>query len=77
MRTYSLKDKKFFHVDLYRLDKKVDREVTNLGLKDIWGKPNSIVIIEWAEKIRGVVPKGAQWIKFETLEGDKRKIIIQ
>lgn len=77
MRKYHLPEKDFYHVDLYRFEKDVDKEVTNLGLKDVWGKPKNIVVIEWAEKIKTTIPQNAKWIFFENLGEDKRKITIK
>ena len=77
LRKYIYGDRNFYHVDLYRLEEKVENEALNLGLSDIWGRKDNIVAVEWAEKIRGLVPKGAKWITFENLGGDKRKIILK
>jgi len=77
VRKYGAGDKDFYHIDLYRLEGNIENEVINLGLSDVWAKPENIVVIEWAEKIEKMIPKGARWIKFEDLGGDKRKIIIQ
>jgi len=77
MRKYGAGDKDFYHIDLYRLEGNVENEVINLGLSDIWTKPENIVVIEWAEKIEKIIPKSAKWIKFENLGGEKRKITIQ
>lgn len=76
MRCYEAKDKTFCHVDLYRLEKNLQSEVENFGLTDIWGKPESVVIIEWAEKIREMIPKEAEWIEFENMGENERKITI-
>ncbi len=77
MRKYGVGDKDFYHIDLYRLEENIGNEVINLGLSDVWGKPENIVVIEWAEKIKEIIPESAKWIKFENLGGDRRKIIIQ
>lgn len=77
MRKYQLPEKDFYHVDLYRLEKDVDKEVVSLGLTDVWGKPGNIVVIEWAEKIKDLIPNNAKWIFFENLGEDKRKITIK
>lgn len=66
----------FYHVDLYRFEDNIQSEVRNLGLTDIWGKPGNVVVIEWAEKIRDMIPKEATWIKFENMGEDKRKITV-
>lgn len=67
----------FYHVDLYRFEDNIESEVRNLGLTDIWDKPGNVVVIEWAEKIKDLIPKGAMWLKFENLGEDKRKITIE
>ncbi|MCH7730753.1 tRNA (adenosine(37)-N6)-threonylcarbamoyltransferase complex ATPase subunit type 1 TsaE [Patescibacteria group bacterium] len=66
----------FYHVDLYRLEEKVEVEVRNLGIDEFWKNPENIIAIEWAEKIRSVVPKNATWIEFENMGKDKRKITV-
>ncbi len=67
----------FYHVDLYRLEENIEKEVRNLGVFDIWKDPKNIVVIEWAEKIKDMVPKGAKWIKFENLGRSRRKITYE
>lgn len=64
------------HLDLYRLEGDVDKEVKNLGLFDVLGDENNIVAIEWAEKIIDIMPLGTKWIKFENVGEDGRKILI-
>ncbi len=83
MRKYQVKLQKskspklqaFYHVDLYRLEDNVETEVRNLGIEEIWSSPENIVAIEWAEKIKKIVPQDATWIKFEDLEGNRRRIL--
>lgn len=65
-----------YHVDLYRLEKDVEREIVNLGVDEDWSTPENIVVIEWAEKIKNIIPKTAAWVRFETLGEDERKITI-
>ena len=73
----SLKFKDFYHVDLYRLEGELDKEVFNLGLPYAWSEPENIIVIEWAEKIQSLIPSGATWIKFENVGEDERKIEIK
>ena len=72
MRTYG----NLYHIDLYRLEKDIDEEVKNLGLTDIWGKKENIVVVEWAEKITEMLPENTIWINFEILDNG-RKITIK
>jgi len=74
---YSLKLDKFknlYHFDCYRIEK--EEEVINLEFEEIISNKENIVCIEWPENIKGVIPEDAIFIKFNILEGDKRKIII-
>ncbi len=45
--------KYFCHIDLYRLKK--PSEIRNIGLYDFLGRPDSVVIIEWANKIQNLL----------------------
>lgn len=64
-----------YHVDLYRLEDDLEQELERLGIKDVWGKSENLVVIEWADKVRAAIPENATWIKFEQ-EGEMRKITI-
>ena len=78
MRTYKArKAKMLYHLDLYRLENNFKEEMENLGVSDIWKEKNNILVIEWAEKIKNLLPKGTAWIRFEYLSDNKRKIIIE
>ncbi len=68
---------RLYHVDLYRLEKNVEKEVENLGLTDIWGKDDNVVVIEWAEKAQAVLPKSTIWIDFVSVDENKRKITVK
>ena len=63
-----------YHIDLYRLEKPID--IKALGLEEIWNNPYNLVIIEWAEKIKEVLPEKRVEIKFEYIGKNKRKITI-
>lgn len=79
VRTYKLTGKKwqtFYHVDLYRLEENFQKEFDNLGISDIWADERSIIVIEWAEKARDLIPKEAVWIKFLGGSENQRKIEI-
>ncbi len=62
----------FYHIDCYRVQSK---DLLDLGFKEIISQSN-IVVIEWAEKIKKILPKNTFWIKFEYLDKDKRKITL-
>ncbi len=52
-----------YHLDLYRT--KSYKEVKALGITELWGKKENLVIIEWAEKIKKYLPKNAIIITFK------------
>lgn len=54
--------KQVFHFDLYRIQK--PKEILKLGFKKIINDPNNIVLIEWSEKIKKILPKNTIWIHF-------------
>jgi len=65
----------FYHIDCYRLSK--GKEILNLGFKDIIRDPENIVAIEWADKLRGLIPKNSTTIRFYFDNEKKRKIVVK
>jgi len=55
-----------YHIDCYRIKK--SKELLDLGFKEILSDPQNIVLIEWPEIIRRILPKNTIWIKFEHAE---------
>lgn len=64
----------FYHVDLYRIED--EREIESLGLKEIWSDSENIVAIEWAEKIKNLLPKKRMDIYFKYLKDEEREIKV-
>lgn len=60
------------HVDLYRLSS--PREVEGLGLEDYFGR--GVVAVEWAEKGKGLWPRGAVRVKVERKGPRERRWVI-
>ncbi len=78
MRQYRISPStSFFHVDLYRLESNIEKEMKNMGVDDLWSNKENIIAIEWAEKAKDFIPKNAAWITFENIGKGKRKIIIK
>ncbi|TSC96142.1 MAG: putative ATP/GTP hydrolase [Parcubacteria group bacterium Athens1014_26] len=55
-----------YHFDLYRIEK--SKEIIDLGFKKIINPPTSefknLILIEWPEKIKNILPKDTMWIEF-------------
>jgi len=62
-----------YHFDAYRAN---DKAILNLGWEEIVADPKNIIIIEWADRIKKIIPKTALWIRFEWLDKNKRKITM-
>ncbi|OGI26630.1 MAG: hypothetical protein A2359_00060 [Candidatus Moranbacteria bacterium RIFOXYB1_FULL_43_19] len=69
--SYELRDA--YHIDAYRVGPK---DIIELGWKEIIAGKSNIVIVEWAERIKNIIPEDAIWIKFEHIGKNKRKIVI-
>lgn len=65
----------FYHIDLYRIEKL--KEALHLGLEEMLADKKAIVVVEWAEKIKKMLPKKRIDIFFSYLRSNKRKIIIR
>lgn len=65
----------FYHVDLYRVQKL--SELKELELGEILNSKDRIVAIEWAEKIKDLLPEKRIEIYFEYISDNERKIMIK
>jgi tRNA threonylcarbamoyladenosine biosynthesis protein TsaE len=63
----------FYHVDLYRLDTLGDIE--ELGIEEYFNK-GGICVIEWAEKLGGLLPAKAERIAIEQKGENEREICV-
>ena len=66
MRSYKLQAtsyKKIYHIDCYRLKK--PKELLVLGLREIFSDPENVILIEWADKIKKILPKEVIYLKFK------------
>ena len=72
MKKYPWEKGEFFHIDCYRIE---SEDLLELDFKEIVNQPGNIVMIEWAERVRDILPDNVVWMKFEHLGEDKRRII--
>lgn len=66
IRRYKLKTKHYkllYHIDCYRLDNPV-KELPGLGFKKIIANPRAIVMVEWADRVKSLLPPHTIWISF-------------
>lgn len=66
LKAYPLKRGKRFkhlaHIDCYRLGS--PQELLHLGFRDIIKDKDAVILIEWADKIKKLLPKNILWIRF-------------
>ena len=63
-----------YHIDCYRL--KNHHDLLVLGIKDILKDKDNVLLIEWPERIKKILPKKHMKIKLEHLDKNTRKITI-
>jgi tRNA threonylcarbamoyladenosine biosynthesis protein TsaE len=66
---------KVFHMDAYRIED--PKELDVLHFDEIISQKNSLIVIEWADLIKGKIPSNAVWIKFEYDTNETRKITLE
>lgn len=75
MRQHAIKGKHFthfYHLDCYRLES--HKEASTIGLKEVLANPHNIVLVEWPEKIKKVLPRTGITIRFTSINEKTRKL---
>lgn len=78
MKQYAIKNnalnlKNIYHIDTYRVE---SEDILNLGWEEIISDKKNVVLVEWPEKIKDIIPQGAIWLNFELIDEEKRKITL-
>ena len=73
MKEYKNKKFRLFHIDLFRLE---ENEVFNLGFEEMLEDEKAIILAEWPDPIRHLLPKDRLEMNFILQEGDKRTIEV-
>ncbi len=60
------------HIDAYRL--KSTHDLTAIGAKEYFNRSDAITVIEWADKIKKILPKKARLVTIKLKGGNKRII---
>ena len=61
-----------YHMDVYRLDGNVE----GIGIEEYFNK-GGVVVIEWADTIKNILPKERLDIKFKIVDENKRILILK
>ena len=60
-----------YHMDVYRLDGNTE----GVGIEEYFTK-GGVVVIEWADTIKDILPKERLEIEFRVVDGNKRVLIL-
>lgn len=60
---YPLGERLLVHGDLYRLNSPQEAEA--LGLRDYFDRPNTLVLLEWADRFPELFPPTTLWIRLD------------
>ncbi|KKU18835.1 MAG: Conserved hypothetical nucleotide-binding protein [Candidatus Nomurabacteria bacterium GW2011_GWA1_46_11] len=74
MKRFPLKMSNFqnlYHLDAYRIKAP---DLKKLNVEDVF-KGQNIVLIEWADRVKEILPKGTIWIRFEHGKGENERQI--
>ena len=63
-----------YHIDAYRVS---SADILELGWEEIMKNKNNVIIIEWADRIKRIIPKSAIWFKFRLAGKNKRDIRLK
>lgn len=76
LQTYQVKDRTLHHLDAYRIAD--EDEFLELGVEELFEEPRTWTLIEWADRVRDVLPKETLWIEIE-IDGDpdQRRLSFQ
>lgn len=66
--------KNLYHIDAYRLNSVAAAE--SIGLSDVLADPRGVVVIEWAERISGLLPRRRLVVTFEHFGEKQRRIML-
>lgn len=62
-----------YHFDVYRLESPAAFE--DLGVSDYWDA-GGICLVEWADRVRDLLPDETWWIRIESLDASRRRLTI-
>lgn len=69
------KIKTIYHFDVYRI--KNTAEVLALGWEEVLADPAGVVVVEWAERIKEILPPKCIWVRFKFIDQNVREIRIE
>lgn len=62
------------HIDAYRLES--SKELENIGWNEVTQSSQNLILIEWPEKVRDIMPEFSQTIYFKCIDESAREITL-
>lgn len=63
------------HIDAYRLED--EQELVSLGWNEIIEDPKNLILIEWPEMVKGLIPKDARKLSLKFVDESTREIRVE
>lgn len=67
--------KHLYHFDAYRIAK--PRELIEIGWRAIVRDAVNLIIVEWADRVRDIIPPDAVWVEFKSYNEKERMLIAR
>jgi tRNA threonylcarbamoyladenosine biosynthesis protein TsaE len=67
--------RKLYHIDCYRL--KDSKDLLELGWQEIAQNPKNIILLEWPEYVKDILPEDTFWLEFSSGDGEERTITVR
>ena len=64
-----------YHLDCYRL--RNEKDLIPLGIEEILNNPKNIVLIEWSERVKKILPKKHITVHIDHISDTERKLTIK
>ena len=64
----------FVHADAYRGGV---AELRGIGIEEYFGRPDAVVLVEWADRVKGLLPRKRVTVRLKHLGGDRRGLTLQ
>lgn len=71
----NIKIKQFCHIDAYRLS--LGKDLISLGVEEYFQDKKTITAIEWAEKVKNILPRKTLVIKIKAISEKEREIVLK
>ena len=72
--SYRLPVTSITHIDCYRLNS--PQELLEIGFKDYLTRQDTVIIIEWADKVKNILPPNTQWLNFKHGKKENERVIV-